>query len=268
MLKIKGVATQMYVWGQVYGQQDYLKDALRKISQAGYEGIECNLSLASTQEKAEQLEKLLKKNSLKLASLYHGGIYHEEETAKNTIEETAKLAKFAKSIGCPAINVNPASKGEEKTEQELKIQAKYLEKMGKILKDMGMDFFCHNHTPEIQNNARELRAICDMTDKMFVNLCLDIHWVLRGGMNPLELMEEYPERLKSLHLRNSSNGIWMEYFGEGDIDYIKVKNLLDRANYEGWLIVELAYEKDTKITKELFENSKISREYVRKIFGV
>lgn len=266
-MKIKGVATQMYVWGQVYGQQDYFEDALKKISQAGYDGIESDLSLASTEKKAAELRRLVEKNSLKLASLYYGGVYHEKDKAEQTVRETAKLAKFAKDIGCPAINVNPASKGEQKTDEELEIQAKYLEKMGKTLKDMEMEFYCHNHTPEIKSNARELRSICDLTDKRFVNLCLDIHWVLRGGVDPLELMKEYPDRLKSLHLRNSSDGVWMEYFGDGDIDYVAVKELLEDADYEGWLIVELAYEQDTKITRDLAENSRISREYVRKIFG-
>lgn len=268
MMKIKGVATQMYVWSQVYGQQDYFKKALKDISLAGYDGIEANLSLASTEEKTAELGELLQKNSLKLASLYHGGVYHEEDAAKQTLKETTKFAKFAKSIECPAIDVNPASTGKEKTDEELKIQAKYLEKMGKILKDMGMEFYCHNHTPEIKSNARELRSICDFTDKRFVNLCLDIHWVLRGGVDPLELMKEYPERLKSLHLRNSSDGVWMEDFGDGDIDYLAVKEILEKADYEGWLIVELAYEKDTKITRDLAENSRLSREYVQKIFGV
>lgn len=267
-MKIKGVATQMYVWSQVYGQQDYLKDALKDISRAGYDGIETNLSLASTEEKAAKLGELLHENSLKLASLYHGGVYHDEKVAKQTIDQTAKFADFANAIGCPAIDVNPASKSEEKTEQELKIQAKYLNEMGKILNDMGMAFYCHNHTPEIKSNARELRSICALTDKRFVNLCLDIHWVLRGGVDPLELMREYPSRLKSLHLRNSSNGIWMEDFGDGDIDYVAVKEWLFYTDYEGWLIVELAYEQNTKITRELAENSRISREYVRKIFCV
>lgn len=272
-MSIKGVATQMYVWGQVYGREgksvdENLDEVFGHIAAAGFDGVEGGLGLASNAEKAESLRQLLDKHSLRLPSLYHGGVYHVREEAEKTIKETLNLARFAAEIGCPAVNVNPAAIGREKTDAELKVQGEYLNKMGRTLKEIGMAFYIHNHTPAIVNNARELRANCANTDPELVGLCLDTHWVLRGGVEPLGLMREYPNRLKSFHLRNSTDGIWMEDFGAGDIDHREMSRILGDIGYNEWLIVELAYERETPLTRSIQENSQRSREYVREVFGV
>jgi inosose dehydratase len=272
-MNIQGVATQMFVWGQVYGKagksvDENLDEIFGYISQSGYDGVEGGLNWTSDQNRTEQLRQLLDKHSLRLPSLYHGGVYHKRDEAEKTIENTMKLAKLASKIGCPAVNVNPAPIGREKTDDELKIQGDYLNRMGAALQEIGMSFYIHNHTPEIINDARELRADCEYTDPELVGLCLDTHWVYRGGVDPMSLMREYPDRIKSLHIRNSKDGVWMESFGEGDIDHAEMKEVLQNIGYDSWLIVELAYEQDTKLTRSLPENSKLSREYVKQVFGV
>jgi len=272
-MSIKGIATQMYVWGQVYGREgraveENLDEVFGHIAEAGFDGVEGGLGLASSAEKVKILRQLLDKHSLRLPSLYHGGVYHVREEAEKTIKDTLGLARFAAEIGCPGVNVNPAAIGREKTDDELKVQCEYLNKMGEALKEIGMSFYIHNHTPAIVNNARELRANCDNTAPELVGLCLDTHWVLRGGVEPLGLMQEYPNRIKSLHLRNSKDGIWMEDFGDGDIDHLEMSKILSEIEYDGWLIIELAYEQKTQLTRSIQENSRRSRQYARKVFGI
>jgi len=75
-------------------------------------------------------------------------------------------------------------------------------------------------------------------------------------------------RLASLHVRNSKGGVWMEDFGDGDIDYAKVAAYLKEISYAGYLIVELAYEKGTQITRSLEEDLRLSRLYAEKVFGL
>ena len=118
-MDIVGVASQIYVWSQVYEREgksveENLEDVFKDISSAGYEGVEYSFSIASSQEKASNLLSLLEKYKLRLAALTHGGIYHERGEAEKTLEETTRLASFAASIGSPAISVNPDSIGREK----------------------------------------------------------------------------------------------------------------------------------------------------------
>lgn len=267
-MKITGVSTQLYVWSQMKDSAEKgLAGELSEVAQAGYEGAEISLPLVVGDDKCAEARSLLDKYSLKLSSLYSGGNFHDHKVADDTVSGILKQAEFARRLDVPSITVNPDSKGAEKTDDELKTQARYLDKLGKGLKAYEMSLFIHNHTPEMVSNAREFRSYCDLTDPEFVNVCIDVHWVYRGGVDPFQLTEEYASRIGAMHVRNSTDGVWMEYLGDGDIDYRAYKDLLNSINYKGWITVELAYEANTKITRPLVENARISREYVREVFG-
>jgi inosose dehydratase len=81
-------------------------------------------------------------------------------------------------------------------------------------------------------------------------------------------LDQYGPRLGSLHLRNSTNGIWSESLGDGDLDYRAIASKLAALKFDGPLIVELAIETGTPQTRPLVESMRISREYLRAIFGV
>jgi inosose dehydratase len=97
---------------------------------------------------------------------------------------------------------------------------------------------------------------------------VDVEWAVRGGQEPLAFLREVGSRLVSLHVRNSQGGVWMEDFSDGDIDYTKVAAYLKQIDYAGYLIVELAYEKNTKITRPLEEDLRLSRLYAEKMFAL
>jgi sugar phosphate isomerase/epimerase len=60
----------------------------------------------------------------------------------------------------------------------------------------------------------------------------------------------------------------MEDFGAGDVDYSPVAKYLHQINYRGFLVVELAYEEGTVITRSLEDDLRRSRTYTEKIFGL
>ena len=94
----------------------------------------------------------------------------------------------------------------------------------------------------MKENAREWRHELAHTDPKLVKFCLDVDWVKRGGQDPMTLLRERAPRLRSLHLRSMRQGVWMEEFAAGDVDYRQVAAYLREIGFQGWLVVELAYE--------------------------
>lgn len=266
-MKVIGVSTQLFVWSQVSHNKN-IREILEEAALAGYEAVETNLDVVSSEDRMKQFGNILNELSLKPSSFYSGGAFHEEDLAKLSVERILKNAEFAVGLSCHSITVNPDPIGREKTDDELKVQAEYLNRLGEGLKRKDLFLAIHNHTPEMNNNAREFRSYCDMTDPELVSVCLDVHWTYRAGIDPFLITEEYGSRIKALHIRNSANGIWSEALGDGDIDYRAYAKLLEKVNYNGWITVELAYEPRTEVTRSLVENARISREYVREVFGV
>jgi len=265
------LAAQVYVWTQQFRARnitlaDGLEEVFEGTRQAGFRRLEL-MSIFFQPELRERTLALAKKNALEVAIVYHGGPMHEAAAAEKTVADTLELAGLARRAGARWINVNPTPKPkrERKSDEELEVQARFVRRLAAGLKRMGIETMLHHHDPEMAEEAREWRHLLRNTD---VSFCVDTHWVLRGGQDPLAILREAGGRLASLHLRNSQGGVWSEALGDGDVDYRKVAEHLRAMQYSGYLVVELAQEKDTKITRPLAENLRLSRLYAEKIFGL
>jgi inosose dehydratase len=191
---------------------------------------------------------------------------YDEGAALKTIGNTLAVAEVAKAAGARTVCVNPDPKRERKTDEELAVQAKSLDRLGQRLAGRGMPLLIHQHAPEMREEAREWRHILRHTDSKLVKFCLDLDWVKRGGQDPMTLLKECAPRLGSLHVRSARNGVWMEEFGDGDVDYREIAAFLKEIGFQGDIFVELAYEKQTVVTRSVEENLKRSLEYAQKVF--
>jgi inosose dehydratase len=140
--------------------------------------------------------------------------------------------------------------------------------MGRALSEKGLQFRVHHHSPEMAANAREWRHILKNTDPKYVSLCPDLDWMYQGGMDPLMLLREAGTRVTEIHVRNSKNKLWIEAFGEGDLDYQKIAATLKKLRLSPLIVVELAYRDNTAVARSLEEDLRLSRAYAEKVFGI
>lgn len=266
------VAAQLYVWTQHYGKQkqrmeDQLDEVLAATKRAGYDAVQGWLSFFSTSESADKVAAQLKKHGLTMPAAYAGGVMHTREAGQAAIKQIVHQAKIGSAHGLKIVVHNPQPLPREKTVEELAILTENLNSLGEELGKLGVKLAIHSHDPEMRNGAREWYHMLRHTDPHKVGFCLDLHWVLRGKQDPYRLLEDAGKRVIDLHLRNSTDGVWSEDFGDGDIDHARVRKILAKSGYQGHYTVELAYEGKTKITRSLEENLRRSREYVRRALG-
>jgi inosose dehydratase len=268
------LAAQVYIWMQEMNKRgkplaEGLDEIFASTRRAGFAQIELDSSFFSPQLRDRTLA-LLKANRMKCPVVYLGGVLHEEAAAEKVLAAARDLAPVVRPAGAWAINHNPSPKPRKapKTDAELAVQARWLNRLGETLKGLGLRFQVHHHDPEMLENAREWRHILANTDAGVVELCVDTHWALRGGQSPLVIVREAGARLASLHVRNSTRGVWSESFGDGDIDYAPIAAELKASRRRPLIVVELAYEKETAITRGLEENLRQGRDYARRVFGV
>jgi len=272
---VPGIGVQTYIWRLVYRRQDevmedHLEEVMADTAYAGFDGVVGRLAWMATDAEAEQVARLLDKHQLVMPALHHGDVLHRAEEAEESIARITEWAARGKHfVNCSSVTIDARQEpGRRKTEAELVTQAQSFDRLGAELAKLGGRLLVHNHTPEIEDNARELRATCERTDPQLVNLCFDVCWAYRGGMDPLGLICEYPARIRSLHLRSSVDGVLSETLGEGDIDHVSLVCLLEEIGYEDWLLVELEYEQETEVTRPVRENLRLSVGYVREVFGL
>lgn len=269
-------AGQAYVWSQHFYRrqqklEEHFDEVLGSFNRAGYRTLELVGSSFFAPQFAERTAGLLRKYKLKVPVVYSGGDMHTEEGAEKTIAATVDLARRVRKatglLEAVSFNASPLPQQGRKSDEQLRIQAGAVNRLAAELGREGVYVMLHQHAPEMQEEAREWRHLLAHTDPAQVKVCLDTHWVLRGGQDVMTHLREATPRLASLHLRNSRNGVWLEEFTDGDIDYRPVAAHLREHNFRGYLVVELAYDKETEITAPLESSLRRSLNYARRIFA-
>ena len=268
------IACQCYVFEQAYGQKqqktlDHADEIFATLQEAGYRAVELTSSFFPPEKTADTLA-LLDKHKLALPIAYIGGPMHNELAPKTVETALAYADRLRGHTGLEAISFNcdPKPGHAAKTDAELETEAKALEELGSALVKKKLRLLVHQHAPEMAEHAREWRYFVKNTTAKNVGICMDTHWSLRGGEDPLEILREAGKRVGDVHLRNSKDGVWLEELADGDLDYGAVAKELKKIDYRGWLTVELAWDPKTQITRPLGENLRRSREYVERVFGV
>jgi sugar phosphate isomerase/epimerase len=104
----------------------------------------------------------------------------------------------------------------------------------------------HNHGPNDEKYPSP-KSIYDRIKNMDsrVGLCLDVGHTMRLGINPVEEVKKYSDRIFDIHLKDvsaaSAEGNTIE-IGRGIIDIHELLNTLIEINYKG--VTALEFEKD------------------------
>ncbi|MCF7669637.1 MAG: sugar phosphate isomerase/epimerase [Verrucomicrobia bacterium] len=266
------VGSNIYGWSQYYGRDGldvnkHIDEVLTKLEKGGYDYLENFLDWSSPEKNAAFAGKL-KDHGMRPVSLYTGGRFHESDSAGENVKRLLDIASVCSDAGFRILVCNPDPIDREKTDKELDTQAAALNELGAGLNKLGMRLGIHHHTPAMENKAREFHWNFKNTDSRYVGFCIDVHWMYRGGMAPMKALEQYGDRVVSWHLRQSRDGVWYEVLAEGDIDFKALAGYQRKHGLPRIFTVELALENDTEITRSAFENHKISRQYVKEVFGV
>src|SRR5699024_8992055 len=79
---------------------------------------------------------------------------------------------------------------------------KRADEMAERLKAEGIDLYYHNHHVEFVKYDGEYLLDIIKNNTKHMGFELDIHWIHRGGENPVEFIKKYDGRIRLLHLKD------------------------------------------------------------------
>jgi inosose dehydratase len=191
-----------------------------------------------------------------MRSIYVNSVLHEPAQSAESIDGVLSIAEQAAKLGTKILVTNPSpirwGGTEDKTDDQLKHQAKSLDRLGEKLRTLGVTLAYHNHDSELRQGAREFHHMLTGTNPEHVKFCLDSHWIYRGCGNSqvalFDAVSHYQDRVVEMHLRQSRGGIWTEAFSlDGDIDYRRLIQQLAGQGIRPHMVLEQAIEADTDV---------------------
>lgn len=180
-----------------------LKGSLQKVADLGYK----NLELASYADgkfygmEPKEFKKLIKGMGMNIISS-HAGV----ESTGITVENAKKMADAHAELGVKYC-VQPWVNDEDRNIETYKRMIADWNKVGKIMKEVGIQFGYHNHNFEFKLTEGIIPyydLFIPEMDKDLITLELDIYWATKAGQDPVEMFKKYPGRFQLAHFKDMS----------------------------------------------------------------
>lgn len=185
----------MQVGLQLYALREQMKEdlagTLKKVAEAGYKQIEIADRMGKS---VQEMKALLEETGLNLMGAHIGSA--DLDSIKAELEYYGELG--VKYLVCGNDFFPYGVPGEV-----LKRCTVY-NRVGEICRENGVTLCYHNHFQEFQRLCRipAMEWILENTDPAFMSLELDVYWSSRAGIDTVEFLKRYIDRVAILHLKD------------------------------------------------------------------
>lgn len=235
------------------------KEAVKSISELGYQGIE-TFGFQRFYGREAEFKTLLDQYGLELSAAYYGGSLVDRDQIPLETQKIRLILEFLQEIGAGHIVVGAGRmRAQGSREDNYVLLAEGLNKIGEEASRFGVKLCYHPHVGTLVENREQIENICQSTDPNLVSLAPDTAHLALAGCDPVEIFKTYIDRIKYIHFKDLCNGSFVE-LGQGTIDFPGIRQVLAEHQYSGWITVEL----DTT-ERSPRESAEISRDYLRKV---
>jgi inosose dehydratase len=254
------------------------EQVLSEIAQAGFEGTPMNVrDERSPQEILDEFGRF----GLKPAPGYLGASFWDPDQEDEICERAKHAAWISQQVGVTELYVaaSPLTRreasGHVRPEDALPDEgfrqfASVLDQVGDICLAHGVKACFHNHVGSVIETRAEIDKLFSLVDRDRVFQGPDLGHLAWAGADVVQFCQDYAHDIFTVHVKDidpdvlergvaaswdygafSAHGIFAE-LGEGFVDLPGAFDILKRAGYDGWLIVETdVTQKDSPLESAL-----------------
>lgn len=247
------------------GSENTFEQCVSEMALAGFSGTEVGNKYPRD---IDTLKKALELRDLSVASAWFS-TFLTTKPYEETKSEFIKHRDFLNAMGAEVIVVSEQGhsvqgqletplfdKKPKFTEEEWKLLAEGLNKLGELAKEKDMKIVYHHHMGTGVQTEEEVDKLMNMTDENLVYLLYDSGHLKFSGEDTISVLKKYINRIKHVHLKDiraevvekAINEKWsflkavregaFTVPGDGYIDFEPIFKILDENKYEGWFVVE------------------------------
>lgn len=258
-----------------------ITETFKKVKELGFSTLELS-QVEMTGENVTEIKKCLEELDMRVCATSAAvkplmpGMKME-----NLRDDFNKIVADTKALGCKYIRIGMISFDCLGSVEKIIEYTKELNEFGKKLKAEGIDLYYHNHHVEFAKYDGKylMDIIAEESDPEYLGFELDVHWLQRSGLNPVEWIKKYEGRTKILHIKdyriaqtldmtggmeqimvNMALMVQFAEIGEGNLD---MKAIIDVAGETG--VEHIFIEQDDTYGRDPFESLEISANNLRKL---
>lgn len=194
-------------------------ETLRKVSAIGYNAVEIS-QVPMTQENVTELERSRTELGMDMAALSVMLDKPEGRPGDSLRDDFDKIVDDAKRLDSKLLRIGmlpfPAMKSIDAVIDFAKETNGYAER----LQAHGIGLYYHNHHIEFAKFDGKYMLDIIAENSPAMGMEIDVHWVQRGGLDPVRTLEKYAGRTSMVHLKDYRIGTMpeaaFEMMGSGD----------------------------------------------------
>lgn len=236
------IGTQTYTWQMCGGAYDGRLDHILKIAaKAGFAGVEPETRFLGELEDPEKLKQAMTENGLQLPAITLVEDWREPSETIGERERADACIQVLKHFPGTILNLcqMPGSDRDNLRERQRNLLLCSNE-IARRATDLGITVGYHPNSPSgsIYRTAEDYEILLNGLDDSVIGYIPDAGHIAKGGMDPLEIIQRYFDRVVHVHLKDMYvDGRWAP-LGKGDIDDQEITRYLVDKGYRGWLVVE------------------------------
>ncbi|MFF2243127.1 sugar phosphate isomerase/epimerase family protein [Arthrobacter sp. NPDC058130] len=199
-------------------------ETLRKVSAIGYNAVEIS-QIPMTPENVAELDRSRSELGMDIAALSVAMEIPKGRPGDSLAEHFEKIVEDAKRLDTKLLRIGmlpfPAMKSIGAVVDFAKQANEYAER----LQEHGLGLYYHNHHIEFAKFDGKYMLDIIAENSPAMGMEIDVHWVQRGGLDPVRTLEKYAGRTAMVHLKDYRIGQLPEFsFG-----------LLDSGDFLGFM---------------------------------
>ncbi|MDF2792019.1 MAG: sugar phosphate isomerase [Neobacillus sp.] len=258
-------------------------ETMRKLHELGFGAVEVS-QIPMTVENVAELKRASKDFDIKIAALTAGvDPVYPGAPGETLTTDFEKIVNDCKTLNCNFLRIGMVPFSAIGRKDKIMEFVKKAESVAEKLAEHGIDLYYHNHHVEFQKYDGEylLDIIKNNTSK--IGFEIDVHWVHRGGLDPVEVINKFEGRVALIHLKDYRIGQFDYRVLEGGFDRSKFNQAFHGViefaelgegslNLKGIIEAGLAsgsqyflIEQDDVYGRDPFDCLKTSADYLRKL---
>ncbi len=225
--------TYPIAYSTLHWQDADLERNLAQLAAAGYRGWEARQSI-DWLGTPQRLLQVCRQAGVEIAAVCGPNANLDPDAPTNSIIK--RRIEYAAELEVSLfMTKGPGRLDRTTTDADLDAMAAIYEELARYAAPLGVTLTFHPHINHLVDSADEWYRF--MTRLEACRLCLDMSHAVHWGLDPLQSVSDFAERIAYVHLHDYKDGDWVE-LGQGPMcDYKAFLQALESIGYDGWITV-------------------------------
>ena len=199
-------------------------ETLRRVSEIGYNAVEIS-QIPMTPENVAELDRSRTELGMDIAALSVAMETPKGRPGDSLAEHFDKIVEDAKRLDSKLLRIGMLPFSAMTSIGAVVDFAKQANDYAERLQEQGLGLYYHNHHIEFAKFDGKYMLDIIAENSPAMGMEIDVHWVQRGGLDPVRTLEKYAGRTAMVHLKDYRIGVMPE----------SALGLLDAGDFAGFM---------------------------------